>query len=318
MAAFGRPFYRGGLISRRTVVRALASQLVYLHLGAERAAAGPDPRVGAGPDQGLGPDRGVATSSARPSTRSSSRSSTPRPSSSSSSTGRRGAGSTWSRPRPRRSCSPWPSTSAWTGPSPAGPWSTSTAATPGEMAFYAYGPFKAEAMPDAGRARGHRPGRRRTPTPTPPPTCPCSRPSGHPVAVNPDRVLARLARERGWEIAAVHPAGAAARPRPGAHTGAHDRGRRWRGAGRCRRGQLARRYAGRPVWRARARTARPAPRGDQASRQPAWRRRIRGRRGWRGPAASSRADPEPLRRPRTERRAGADQRSVRAGDRLRR
>lgn len=34
IAAFGRPFHRGGLISRRTVVRALASQLVYLHLGA--------------------------------------------------------------------------------------------------------------------------------------------------------------------------------------------------------------------------------------------------------------------------------------------
>jgi HAD superfamily hydrolase (TIGR01490 family) len=34
IAAFGRPFYRGGLISRSTVVRALASQLVYVHLGA--------------------------------------------------------------------------------------------------------------------------------------------------------------------------------------------------------------------------------------------------------------------------------------------
>ncbi len=34
MAAFGHHFYRGGLISRATVVRALASQLVYLHLGA--------------------------------------------------------------------------------------------------------------------------------------------------------------------------------------------------------------------------------------------------------------------------------------------
>ncbi|HEY5250397.1 MAG TPA: haloacid dehalogenase-like hydrolase, partial [Acidimicrobiales bacterium] len=34
MAAFGHTFYRGGLISRRTVVRALVSQLVYLHLGA--------------------------------------------------------------------------------------------------------------------------------------------------------------------------------------------------------------------------------------------------------------------------------------------
>ena len=34
IAAFGRTFYRGGLISRSTVVRALASQFVYLHLGA--------------------------------------------------------------------------------------------------------------------------------------------------------------------------------------------------------------------------------------------------------------------------------------------
>jgi HAD superfamily hydrolase (TIGR01490 family) len=34
IAAFGHTFYRGGLVSRSTVVRALASQLVYLHLGA--------------------------------------------------------------------------------------------------------------------------------------------------------------------------------------------------------------------------------------------------------------------------------------------
>lgn len=34
MVAFGRPFYRGGLINRRTVLRAIYGQLVYLHLGA--------------------------------------------------------------------------------------------------------------------------------------------------------------------------------------------------------------------------------------------------------------------------------------------
>ncbi len=34
MVAFGRPFYRGGLINRRTVLRALYAQLLYLHLGA--------------------------------------------------------------------------------------------------------------------------------------------------------------------------------------------------------------------------------------------------------------------------------------------
>jgi HAD superfamily hydrolase (TIGR01490 family) len=35
IAAFGRPFRRGGLINRRTVVRALCSQLVYVHAGAD-------------------------------------------------------------------------------------------------------------------------------------------------------------------------------------------------------------------------------------------------------------------------------------------
>ena len=34
MVAFGRPFYHGGLINRRTVLRALYGELVYLHLGA--------------------------------------------------------------------------------------------------------------------------------------------------------------------------------------------------------------------------------------------------------------------------------------------
>ncbi len=35
IAAFGRPFRKGGLINRRTVLRAVASQLIYLHLGAD-------------------------------------------------------------------------------------------------------------------------------------------------------------------------------------------------------------------------------------------------------------------------------------------
>src|SRR6476659_6416442 len=34
MVAFGHPFYREGLVSRRTVARALWGQLIYLHLGA--------------------------------------------------------------------------------------------------------------------------------------------------------------------------------------------------------------------------------------------------------------------------------------------
>jgi len=37
VVAFGTPFYREGLISRRTILRALWGQLVYLHLGADEA-----------------------------------------------------------------------------------------------------------------------------------------------------------------------------------------------------------------------------------------------------------------------------------------
>jgi HAD superfamily hydrolase (TIGR01490 family) len=37
MVAFGRPFYRHGLITRRLMVRALWGQLVYLYLGADEA-----------------------------------------------------------------------------------------------------------------------------------------------------------------------------------------------------------------------------------------------------------------------------------------
>src|SRR2546423_216910 len=37
MVAFGRPFYRHGLISRSLLARALWGQLVYMHLGADEA-----------------------------------------------------------------------------------------------------------------------------------------------------------------------------------------------------------------------------------------------------------------------------------------
>jgi HAD superfamily hydrolase (TIGR01490 family) len=34
IVAFGRPFYKGGLINRRLIVRGVVSQIIYLHLGA--------------------------------------------------------------------------------------------------------------------------------------------------------------------------------------------------------------------------------------------------------------------------------------------
>ena len=67
----------------------------------------------------------------------------------------------------------------------------------GEMAFYAYGPFKAQAMRDLALFEGidlaasYAYSDSYT-------DVPMLEAVGHPVVVNPDRVLARLARDRGW------------------------------------------------------------------------------------------------------------------------
>lgn len=69
----------------------------------------------------------------------------------------------------------------------------------GEMAFYAYGPFKAEAMRavaadhDIDLAASYAYSDSYT-------DAPMLEVVGHPVAVNPDRVLLKLARERDWEV----------------------------------------------------------------------------------------------------------------------
>jgi HAD superfamily hydrolase (TIGR01490 family) len=69
----------------------------------------------------------------------------------------------------------------------------------GEMAFYAYGPFKAEAIERLAATERidleHSYAYSDSYT-----DVPMLEVVGHPVAVNPDRVLARLARERSWEV----------------------------------------------------------------------------------------------------------------------
>jgi len=69
----------------------------------------------------------------------------------------------------------------------------------GEMEFYAYGPFKAAAI----RAMAAREGidlSRSWAYSDSYTDVPMLEAVGHPVAVNPDRVLLKLARERGWEV----------------------------------------------------------------------------------------------------------------------
>lgn len=69
----------------------------------------------------------------------------------------------------------------------------------GRLAFYAYGQSKADAMSDLAAAAGIDLGRSSAYTDSAT-DLPMLQVVGHPVVVNPDRPLARLARERGWEM----------------------------------------------------------------------------------------------------------------------
>jgi hypothetical protein len=67
------------------------------------------------------------------------------------------------------------------------------------MEFYAYGPFKAEAMREMAVSEGLdlEESSAYSDSYT---DLPMLEAVGHPVAVNPDRVLAKVAREREWEV----------------------------------------------------------------------------------------------------------------------
>jgi phosphoserine phosphatase len=69
----------------------------------------------------------------------------------------------------------------------------------GEMEFYAYGPFKAEAMQELAEAEGFDLAESSAYSDSYT-DLPMLEAVGHPVAVNPDRVLAKVAREREWEV----------------------------------------------------------------------------------------------------------------------
>lgn len=69
----------------------------------------------------------------------------------------------------------------------------------GEMAFYAYGPYKADAMRDLAEAEGIDLSQSYAYSDSYT-DAPMLEAVGHPVAVNPDRVLRKLAEEREWEI----------------------------------------------------------------------------------------------------------------------
>ena len=199
IAAFGHTFYRGGLISRATVVRALASQLVYLHLGASEQklakiresvlalTKGWDQRevarlVREALDDVVEPiiyaealeliekhreaGRKIYIVSASP----------------------------------EEIVQPLAEYLGVDGAIASRAVIDRDGRYTGEMAFYAYGPFKAQSMRDVAVFEGIDLSESYAYTDSYT-DVPMLEAVGHPVAVNPDRVLARLARERDWEIA---------------------------------------------------------------------------------------------------------------------
>ena len=159
MVAFGRPLYRAGMVSRWLVARALVEPAGVpaprRRRGADaqvpRVGAARDPRVGPGPHQrhrardahrGHRPHRlrrGPRPHPPAPGRRA------PRLPHLGVTRGDRGAAGAVPRVSTR--------------PSPAGPASTRPGRYTGEVEFYSYGPFKAEAIAQAAAERGHRPGR---------------------------------------------------------------------------------------------------------------------------------------------------------------
>ena len=198
MAAFGHHFYRGGLISRTTVVRVMATQLVYLHLGASeqkldriresvlRMTRGWDqsevsrivretlddvvePIIYAEAlellEQHQAAGRRVYIVSASP----------------------------------EEIVAPLAEYLGVDGVIASRAVVDLDGRYTGEMDFYAYGPFKAQAMRDVAGREGIdlEDSFAYSDSYT---DVPMLEAVGHPVAVNPDRVLARLARDRGWEV----------------------------------------------------------------------------------------------------------------------
>jgi HAD superfamily hydrolase (TIGR01490 family) len=200
MVAFGRPLYSHGLISRRTVLRALYGQLVYLHLGAS------EEKLERIRDSVLALTKGWDREQVRAIVRETLDevvepiiyAEAIEEMESHRLAGRRVYLVSAS---PEEIVTPLADHLGAHGAIASRPRVDEEGRYTGEMAFYAYGPFKAEAM----RALAEHDGIdldgswAYSDSYT---DAPMLEVVGRPVAVNPDRVLSKLARERGWEIRA--------------------------------------------------------------------------------------------------------------------
>ncbi len=231
--AFGRSFYREGLLSRRSIVKSMYAQIVFMLVGADEAEDGEAPRGDVGDDAGLESATKSRRSCARPST------DVIAPIifaealelfDEHHAAGRKVVIVSSAPLEVVQPLSEFLGADEAIGTRAA---IDSEGNYTGELEFYAYGPHKAEAMRELADARA---------LDLPQSYAysdsitdlPMLELVGHPVAVNPDKELARVATRARLGDPRLRASGAAARPHAGAARRSDDRGR-WRARRRRRR-----------------------------------------------------------------------------------
>ena len=198
IAAFGGPFYRGGLINRRLIVRAVVSQIVFLHLGAS------EQKLARVRESMLtltkGWDRELIREIVREALED-----TVEPIIYAEALdlieAHRAAGNRvyLVSASPEEIVQPLADHLGVDGAIATRAVVDDEGRYAGEMEFYAYGPFKAEAIRELAEAEGIDLDESSAYSDSYT-DLPMLEAVGHPVAVNPDRVLAKAAKERGWEV----------------------------------------------------------------------------------------------------------------------
>lgn len=196
--AFGRPFRRGGLVNRRTVLRAVVGQVIYLHLGAGEG------RLARIRESMLALTKGWERDQVRQIVREALLE-TVEPLIFNEALElmetHRAAGDRvyLVSASPEEIVAPLAELLGADGAVASAAEVDPEGRYTGRMAFYAYGEGKAEALRDLA-ARADVDLASSTAYSDSATDLPMLEAVGHPVAVNPDRQLARVARERGWEV----------------------------------------------------------------------------------------------------------------------
>ncbi len=198
IAAFGRPFYKGGLINRRLIVRSVVSQIIYLHLGAS------EQKLARVRESMLALTKGWDREQIRAIVREALEE-TVEPIIYAEALdlieAHRAAGHRvyLVSASPEEIVEPLAEHLGVDGCIATRAVVDAEGRYAGEMEFYAYGPFKAEAIRELAAATDIdlEQSSAYSDSYT---DVPMLETVGHPVAVNPDRVLAKVARERDWEV----------------------------------------------------------------------------------------------------------------------